>query len=138
MKLYIKIILIIFILYAKNILAANFTIGYGDKTIAYYDNYVNENTNVDTIIFDTNGSLTINGTGNTQKISSIEANGDNNGSISFNDNNTTLNVEGNIADQDQRLSQIISNTNNFIINASNLYSNKLVINTNQKYQELQF
>ena len=70
MKLYIKIILIIFIFYAKNILAANFTIGsIGDKTIADYDNYVNENTNVDTIIFDTNGSLTINGAGNTQKIS---------------------------------------------------------------------
>ena len=133
MKLYIKIILIIFIFYAKNILAANFTIGsIGDKTIADYDNYVNENTNVDTIIFDTNGSLTINGAGNTQKISSIEANGDNNGSISFNGDDTTLNVEGNIADQDQRLSQIISNTNNFIINASNLYANKLVINTNSE------
>tara|TARA_Y100000385_G_scaffold71704_1_gene72053 strand:+ start:10133 stop:13183 length:3051 start_codon:yes stop_codon:yes gene_type:complete len=132
MKLYIKIILIIFIFYAKNILAANFTIGSGDKTIADYDIYVNENTDVDTIIFDTNGSLTITDNGNTQKISSIEANGDNNGSISFNGDDTTLNVEGNIADQDQRLSQIISNTNDFIINASNLYANKLVINTNSE------
>jgi hypothetical protein len=124
-----KFLLAIIILFVKNIYAANFTVDSGGKRITDYNNAVGSDADIDTIIFDSgNGILEANV--NNSLLLSIEANGSNNGSIDFNTASITLDVSNNIADQDQRLSQIISNSSDFTINASNLYSNQLIINNN--------
>ncbi|MFT4718412.1 MAG: hypothetical protein ACI9IL_000743, partial [Rickettsiales bacterium] len=124
-----KILLISIFLYSKNLIAANFTVDSIGKTISDYNGAVIADPTIGTIIFDGgNGTLAIDQANSS--VESIDANGSNNGSIDFTTSSIILDVQNNIADQDQKLSQIISNTDNFTINASNLYANELEINVN--------
>ena len=126
-----KFILASIILCAKNTFAANFTVDAGGKTMTQYISAVGGDPDIDTIIFNSgdNGVLTIDADNATNTILSIEDNASNNGIIDFTTASRVLAVQNNIADQDQKLSEIRANTSDFTIDASNLYANQLTINT---------
>jgi hypothetical protein len=127
MKILRKLILLSVILCSKNILAANFTVNIGGKTIDNYNDAVASDPDIDTIIFNSdNETLSVNN--DNTELELIQTNSDNNGIIKFITTDKTLEVNNNIGDKDQKLSQVISDVNNFSINALNLYANQLIIN----------